>query len=102
MNQGLFGLFSFVAVIITSIYTFIKSNSEEPIIGAFVMGILAYTINNIFSFQQPMNIIVFYLFLGMGAAYIRDRKKERTNESSDHGTTSTNNSIRPINFNRKK
>ena len=102
VNQGLFGLVSFITVIVSAIYIFIKAGREQPIMGAFGMGILAYTINNMFSFQQPMNIIVFYLFLGMGAAYLRDKKKESANESPDHGTTSRNDRRRTRNFNRKK
>lgn len=75
-NLGILGLVSFVGMIISSIVSFLRKGSGNnstyhSIVGACGLCILAYTINNVFSFQQIMNGTALYIVLGIGEAYIK-------------------------------
>ncbi len=68
-DLGLLGLFSFIGMMISSIIRFVKS--RKPWCIAFAFCLLSYTINNMFSFQQLMNISQMFVLLGMGEAIAR-------------------------------
>ena len=90
VNYGIFGLVSFVGIIASAIWLFLgrvigkcqscnpvksgrKKNDAETlqVIVACGLGILAHTINNIFSFQQVVNVTLLFLLLGIGRAFLR-------------------------------
>lgn len=87
VDYGIFGLVSFVGMIMTAVRSFgeclwrellgrkntkmrkqNKSTGQERIPAACALGVVALTINNIFSFQQVVNMTVLFLLLGMGSA----------------------------------
>ena len=39
------------------------------------MALLAYTVNNIFSFQQSMNVSTMFVIFGMGEAFLWEVRK---------------------------
>lgn len=71
VNLGLFGLVSYASMIVSAVCRFLKKGNVRYIAGAAGICILAYTINNIFSFQQSMNAITMYVVMGIGEAYAR-------------------------------
>lgn len=73
VNMGLLGVISFVGIIVSAIVTFFKEK-ETGIPIACALGILAHTFNNIFSFQQVLNMTVLFLLLGMGSAISATRR----------------------------
>ena len=62
---------------VTAIVRYLKAGREDALTGAAGMGILAYTLNNIFSFQQVMSTSAVFLLMGIGEACLRGRKKRR-------------------------
>jgi len=79
VNTGIFGLVSFAGMMIVSIRMFLKKMGNVVSDGknccaiscACGFSLLAYTINNIFSFQQTVNLTTMMIILGMGMAFIR-------------------------------
>lgn len=71
VNTGILGLTGYGGMIISAAVRFIKSRRYSPAACACGLGILAYTFNNIFSFQQIMSVAMVYILLGMGEAHLR-------------------------------
>lgn len=75
VNQGIVGAIAFAGMICSAIYRYIKKRGTNVIIAACGMGVLAYTLNNIFSFQTSVNTPTMFILLGVGECYIRDLSK---------------------------
>lgn len=75
VNMGLFGFLSFAGIMTTAIVRFIKSRKICMIAGICGFCVLAYTVNNIFSFQQAVNVSTVFVLLGMGENAVRRNKK---------------------------
>ncbi len=79
VNTGILGLVSFLGMMITAIVTFLKKAGEASsahknncaVYCGCGFSLLAYTINNIFSFQQTVNLTTMIVILGMGMAFTR-------------------------------
>lgn len=79
VNTGVIGLTGFGGMIVSATVRFLKQrvctgcNTDQEtarnIVGACGLCLLAYTVNNIFSFQQSMNTATIFVILGMGEAY---------------------------------
>gem|GEM_PF-1376096 len=81
VNLGVLGLVCFVGIVSSSIYRFLKKSLNNKslltgIVGACGISVLAYTINNLFSFQQTLNGINLFIILGVGENIIRELKTE--------------------------
>ena len=85
-NLGIFGLVGFAGMIISAIIRFIRCGGKSSVgniqkedakalVIACGMALLCYTANNIFSFQQVMNISQMFLVLGLGEALCRGRNR---------------------------
>lgn len=79
VNTGILGLVSFGGAMVTAIGIFFKragkaaaAGGNSLIYSACGFSLLAYTINNLFSFQQTVNLTVMMLILGMGMAFLRE------------------------------
>ena len=75
VNIGLLGAVSYAGMMCTAIKRYISITSNKKgnvIIGACGISILAYTINNVFSFQQSMSLATIFIILGIGENYIRE------------------------------
>lgn len=71
VNEGVLGVIGYVGMILSAVIRFLKQGRKYPVIGACGMGILAYTINNMVSFQQAMSTATMFLILGIGEAFMR-------------------------------
>ena len=76
VNTGLLGLVSYGGMMVSAMVRFIKAGKQNAIIGACGFGVLAYTINNMVSFQQVMGAVTVFLVLGIGEAYLREVKEK--------------------------
>lgn len=74
VNLGLFGMLSYIAFIVSAILRFLKVKEKSTAIGAAGLCVLAYTINNMFSFQQSMSAVTLFIIMGIGEAYARKKK----------------------------
>ncbi|MBQ9141032.1 MAG: O-antigen ligase family protein [Lachnospiraceae bacterium] len=75
VNTGVLGMVSYAGLMISAIVRFFKARNALPLVGACGFGVLAYTVNNLVSFQQSMSTITVFIVLGMGEAWLRANKK---------------------------
>lgn len=76
INEGLLGAAGYIGLMVTAVRRYLKAGGEDALAGAAGMGILAYTVNNVFSFQQVMGTSAVFLVLGIGEACVRSRRKD--------------------------
>ena len=73
INEGLLGAVGYIGLMTTAIRRYLKAGRTDALAGAAGMGILAYTVNNVFSFQQAMSTSAVFLILGIGEACMRSK-----------------------------
>ena len=71
VNTGVLGLFTFAGMMSTAVFRYLRQAGNHWIVCAFGICLLAYTINNVFSFQQAMNVSTIFAIFGMGGAFLR-------------------------------
>lgn len=76
INEGLLGAVGYIGLMSTAIRRYLRAGRTDALAGAAGMGILAYTVNNIFSFQQVMGTSAVFLILGIGEACMRSRAEK--------------------------
>lgn len=75
VNTGLMGLLSFAAMIISAVGT-LFSRKQKTLAKACGLAVLCYTLHNIFSFEQMMNISQMYLVMGIGMAMAKKEERD--------------------------
>lgn len=60
------GLVSYAGMMISVIRNFLHAGKKSMLVGACGFCVLAYTVNNMFSFQQVMNISTVFVIMGIG------------------------------------
>lgn len=75
VNTGILGCIGFAGMIICGIRDFMRAKGRSALIFACGMALLAYTVNNIFSFQQSMNVSTMFVIFGMGEAFLWEVRK---------------------------
>ena len=75
VNTGLMGLLSFAAMIISAVGT-LFSRKQNTLAKACGLAVLCYTLHNIFSFEQMMNISQMYLVMGIGMAMAQKEERD--------------------------
>ncbi len=75
VNTGLMGLLSFAAMIISAVGT-LFSRKQKTLVKACGLAVLCYTLHNIFSFEQMMNISQMYLVMGIGMAMAEKEERD--------------------------
>lgn len=75
VNTGLMGLLSFAAMIISAVGT-LFSRKQKTLAKACGLAVLCYTLHNIFSFEQMMNISQMYLVMGIGMAVAQKEERD--------------------------
>lgn len=76
VNLGLLGMLSYVSVIVSAVVRFLKHRKQSMIAGAAGLCVLAYSVNNIFSFQQSMSAVTLFVIMGIGEAYMKEKAIE--------------------------
>ena len=66
VDIGVLGLISYAGMMITAIRDFLRAGESKMLVGACGICVLAYTVNNMFSFQQVMNISTMFVVMGIG------------------------------------
>lgn len=74
-NLGVLGLLGFAGMIVSAIVRFLRAGTGRVLCMACGLAIFSYTINNIFSFQQIMNLSQMFILLGLGE-WLRRKEKE--------------------------
>lgn len=71
LNTGIIGLAGYGGMMICGIGELLMKGKESPFAAACGFCLLAYTVNNIFSFQQAMGVGTVFVMFGMGMAFLR-------------------------------
>lgn len=66
VDIGVLGLVSYAGMMISVIRNFLHAGKKSKLVGACGFCVLAYTVNNMFSFQQVMNISTVFVIMGIG------------------------------------
>lgn len=66
VDIGVLGVISYAGMMITAIRDFLRAGENKMLVGACGICVLAYTVNNMFSFQQVMNISTMFVVMGVG------------------------------------
>ena len=76
VDIGVLGLVSYAGMMITAIRDFLRAGENKMLVGACGICVLAYTVNNMFSFQQVMNISTVFVLMGIGENVLRSVQAE--------------------------
>uniref|UniRef100_UPI004055F97C O-antigen ligase family protein n=1 Tax=Acetatifactor sp. TaxID=1872090 RepID=UPI004055F97C len=76
VNIGLLGFVSFAGMMVSAIAQYLKAGRYNAIIGACGICLLAYTVNNMFSFQQSMSVATIFIIFGIGEAYAENEASQ--------------------------
>jgi hypothetical protein len=84
VNEGILGFAGYVMMMVTGIYRYLREglwkgqDRNAGLIGACGMGILAYCVNSMVSFQQSMGAVTLFLLISIGEAYLRASRSKQT------------------------
>ncbi|HKM35750.1 MAG TPA: hypothetical protein VJY54_13560 [Lachnospiraceae bacterium] len=76
-NLGILGLIGFGGMMVSAIIRFIKGSNSNPLCAAFGISLFCYTIHNIFSFQQTMNVTQMFIILALGECLRRQKSRQQ-------------------------
>lgn len=71
VNTGILGLAGFGGMMVCGMRELIKKGKENTVACACGICLLAYTVNNIFSFQQAVSTGTIFVIFGIGEAFLR-------------------------------
>jgi len=74
VNNGLLGMICYADLFVSAVVRFLKAGKTNALAGACGFAVLAYIVNNMFSFQQAMSAVTVFMVLGMGETYVRSKK----------------------------
>ena len=80
VDTGILGLISYAGIFVSAIVSFLKKEKggkQEPLVLAAGFCMLAYTVNNMFSFQQTMNVTTMFMILGMAERIAKNRAENK-------------------------
>lgn len=75
VNQGIIGLTGFAGIICSAVYRYLGRYKKNIFAAICGLGILAYSVNNIVSFQTSINTPTMFVLLGIGECFIRQEKR---------------------------
>lgn len=74
VNEGVLGCICYAGMMCSAIRRFLKGRKISMAAGACGFCVLAYTVNNMFSFQQSMNAATIFVIMGMGENFLRENR----------------------------
>lgn len=72
VDIGILGLVAFGGMMVTGIWRFLREAGRNKMACACGFCLLAYTLNNLFSFQQSMSVATIFTIFGIGGALLRE------------------------------
>lgn len=83
VNMGFVGMFTFGGMLLSAIVRFLRVRGRSRFAVACGLCVLAYAANNMWSFQQSMNLATIGVILGMGEWFLRGEKERESILSGD-------------------
>jgi len=81
-NLGIIGLLSYVGMLVTAVWMFLKYRNKNLILPAFALCTVSYMVHNIFCYEQVCCTPFFYILIGIGSSLIH-KKNINVHTSSD-------------------
>lgn len=75
VNNGLLGMVCYAGLFVSAVVRFLKAGKTNALAGACGFAVLAYMVNNMFSFQQALSAVTVFMVLGMGEAFVRKKSQ---------------------------
>lgn len=75
VDIGIFGLVSYLGMLISAVFLFIKDRKENKLLPAFALCVAAYAVHNLFCYEQICCTPFFYILLGIGSSLQRRTQK---------------------------
>ncbi len=75
VDVGILGLFAYAGFIISALVRCFRAKNRNTLAYACGFCLLAYTVHNMFSFQQTMNSATIFVILSMGMAFLREQNE---------------------------
>lgn len=83
VNTGIVGMTAFAGMMTSAIRRFLSEGRQNEIVCACGFCMLAYTVNNIFSFQQAMSVATIFVIFGIGSAFLRESTAKEANDTEE-------------------
>lgn len=80
-NTGILGLIGFAGMMLSGMARFFGNHKKSVLCLACGLSLFGYTLNNVFSFWQIMNITQMFVVLGMGECLLREGKNSYEQDS---------------------
>ncbi|MBO5486441.1 MAG: hypothetical protein J5988_05865, partial [Eubacterium sp.] len=77
-NLGLFGLVSYVGMLGSAIWLFVKKRREHILLPAFALCTVSYMVHLIFCYEQVCCTPFLYILMGFGSNLIYNNVKKST------------------------
>ena len=77
-NVGIFGLLSYLAMLGSAVYIFIKKRTEHILLPAFALCVVSYMTHNIFCYEQVCCSPFFYILMAFGSNLIHNKEWKGT------------------------
>lgn len=77
VNNGLLGMLCYAGLFVSAVIRFLKAGKTNPLAGACGFAVLAYVVNNMFSFQQALSAVTIFMVLGMGEAFVQEKVQKK-------------------------
>lgn len=74
VDMGMLGFVSYTGMMVSAIRRYLQKRDTCAITATCGICLLAYTVNNMFSFQQSMSVATIFVIFGIGENYARDKK----------------------------
>lgn len=78
VNLGIFGLLSYLFMLGSAVFLFIKNRKENVLLPAFALCTMAYMAHNLFCYEQVCCSPFFYILIGFGSNLIHNKTKKST------------------------
>lgn len=77
-NLGVFGLLSYVGMLVSMVYLFVKKRTEHILLPTFALCAVSYMAYLIFCYEQVCCTPFFYILMGVGSNLIYNNQKKST------------------------
>ncbi len=75
VTQGLLGLLSYIALLVTVTVRSIKNSRKNPIIFLFIFSVISYAAQSVVNLYQPITTPIFFIFISLCEALNRSDTK---------------------------
>lgn len=80
VTSGIFGLITYMTILLSSIIRLIKYGKQEPMMIAIAGALIAHSAQAITGLNQPITTPLVFIFIAIGEAFVRNEHKNKTKQ----------------------